>query len=270
MRSLIGWLAVVVATIAAVVCVPTLWATENVVSVNGFEHAAARAAAQPEVQDYFADQVAESVARATEIPLAGAAVAPVARTYSRSPQFVSDFTEVARQQHDWLFQTPAPGTSPHEMDLNITPMVNNVLARLPGRFTVDQPIAVTVDQRDLTAGSLEQPGRRITLVGWVSLAVAAAAAVAALLIGRRRLAVAAGLGVGALIAGGVGMAVASYLERNILDGVADGGEGVDSAVAVIVKDMMADLSSTSMIVGGVGLGVALLGGLGALIFGRRR
>ncbi|GAC56964.1 hypothetical protein GOHSU_14_01310 [Gordonia hirsuta DSM 44140 = NBRC 16056] len=269
MRSLSAGLLVVIAAIAMVVALPSLWVSLNVVSPSGFADSAADAAEQPEVQEFFAQQISDEVASSTSVPLAGDIVKPLAERYTRSQDFVTDFTLIARQQHDWLFTAPGPGVSRHQMELDITPMVNNVLGKAPIPVDVAQQVTVPVDQNHLTAGSLEAPGKQVTVVGWVALVVAVLAGVLALTAGRNRAGVLAWLGVGAALAGLVGWVLSVVAVDQVSRSVTGSDAPTQTTVKVVTADVLDGLTRTSMIVGIVGVVVAVLGTFAALILSRR-
>lgn len=268
MRGLLTFLFTILAGVGMIVAVPTMWATTSVISEKGFAAAAESAARQPEVQRYFATQIAEQAATTTGVQLAANVVAPIATAYTQSPAFVEGFTNIAQQQHRWLFTEPAPGTSPHQMDLDITPMVNAVLARTAVPVTVSQKVTVTLDQSSMTAGSLRQPGQVVTLLAWVSMIGAAVSALFAILLGRNRLSVIAWLGLGAVAAGIVGTLVAKFLNGEARKSAEAAEPGVQATVQAVASDMLSGLTTASLVVGAVGIGVAALCGLGAMFFRR--
>lgn len=268
MRSLLTGLFLVLAVAGMIVAVPSTWVAAHVVSPDGFADAAARAASKPVVQEFFAAKIADEVAQSTDIPLAGAAVAPLATSYTQSPAFVADFTEVARQQHRWLFTQPGPETSRHQMELNVTPMVNRVLEQAPVPIEIDREITVPVDQTRLTAGSMEGLGSALTLTAWISVIAGVIAALAALIFGRNRAAVLSWLGVGAVLAGGAGAALAAYLRTKAAES-ATGDLSTQQTVEAVADDVLAGLTTTSWIVAGVGLAVAVVGAGAALFLNRR-
>lgn len=269
MRSLVSLFGIVAFTIAMIIAIPTMWSVQHVVSPDGFAEAASQAAEQREVQEYFADQIAQEATQAVDLPIAGTAVKPLATQYTQSPEFVADFTEIARQQHAWLFESPKPDTSLHEMDLNITPMVNQALAKGPVPVRVDQEITIAVDQNRLTAGSMEKTGQQLTLAAWISAAVAVAAGLLALIAARRRVVAVAWLGIGAFAAGVVGVLISKYLLRSASDSVSASELSTQQTVRVVAEDVLGGLTTTSWIVAVLGLIVALLGIVGVVVTGRR-
>lgn len=268
MRRLLTFVFALLSAIGMIVAVPAVWATVNVVSPSGFTEAARSAAGKPAVQQYFAGQIADQVAANTGLQLAGDVVRPLATAYTQSPAFVTGFTDIARQQHDWLFTEPAPGTSPHQMDLDITTMVNAVLATSPVPVSVNQKIVVPVDQTDLTAGSMQATGRQLTAIAWLSVIGAVVSGLLAILLGRNRFGVIGWLGLGAVAAGVVGALVARFLEQQALASADAADAGAQATIQAVASDVLHGLMTTSIIVGGIGAGVAVLGALAGSFFGR--
>ncbi|MFT4088597.1 MAG: hypothetical protein QM658_15855 [Gordonia sp. (in: high G+C Gram-positive bacteria)] len=259
MRTFLTGVLTLIAMVCTIIAVPAVWTDRNLVSADGFASAATEAAHNSEVQDYFADKIADEVTASTDISLAGPVVKPIAQSYTRTPQFVQDFTELARQQHTWLFTAPEAGQSKHVMNLNITPMINHVLASSPVKLTVDHEIDVPIDQNRLTAGSFESTGNQISMLAWASLIGAIVAGVAALVSGRNRGAVLAWLGVGGILGGAGGWLLASYIQQVTGDAVASADQSAQQVVTVVVDDVTAGLSDTSLIVAGVAVAVTVLG-----------
>lgn len=260
---------VIAAGIAMVIALPAMWVSQNVVSLQGFSDSAAGAARQPEVQEFFATEIADAVASSAQVPMAAAVVQPVADDYTKSPDFVTDFTGIARQQHSWLFTQPQRGTSRHQMELDITPMVNNVLTQAsPVPLPAAENVTVTVDQQQLTAGSLEGPGTLITVVGAMALAVAVCAAIGSLFAGRNRFAVVLWLGLAAVLAGLIGWVLATALARGAGAGMVGSDVSTLRTVEAVTADILGGLSTWSTIVAATGLVVALLGGVGTTVRSR--
>ncbi|WP_420041946.1 hypothetical protein [Gordonia sp. MP11Mi] len=272
MRSIASGLFTVVAMIAVIIAVPSMWVSQRVVSVDGFAASAGDAARNTEVQDYFAEKVAASVEQETSVPLAGAVVEPLARNYTRSEGFVQDFQEIARQQHDWLFTAPGPDTDTHVMDVNVTPMVNRVLAstNLPTEVAVDRPIYIGIDQHRLTAGSMESTGRLVSATSWIAVTVAAVAAILALLAANRRSTVLGWLGVGVLLAAAGAFGLAQYIRSLAGDKTADTDEAARRTVEVVADGVSSDLANLSLIVAIAGALVTVAGLLLRIVGGRRR
>ncbi|MCF8603321.1 hypothetical protein L5I01_08100 [Gordonia sp. HY442] len=271
MRSVASGLFTVIAMIAVIVAVPSMWVSQRVVSADGFTASAGDAARNPEVQDYFAQKVTASVEDQTSVPLAGALVKPLARDYTRSDGFVQDFQDIARQQHDWLFTAPGPDTDTHVMDVNVTPMVNRVIesASLPVPVTVDRPIYIGIDQHRLTAGSMESTGDLVTSTSWISMIVAIVAAALALLTANRRSTVLAWLGVGVLLAAAGAYAIAQYIRSLAGDKAADTDEAARRTVEVVADGISSDLVAVSLVVGAAGALVVVAGLILRGVAGRR-
>ncbi|MFZ2511289.1 MAG: hypothetical protein WAW85_09405 [Gordonia sp. (in: high G+C Gram-positive bacteria)] len=259
-----------IAGLAMVIALPALWVSQAVVSQSGFSDSAAGAAGQPQVQAFFAKEIADAVASSSAVPLPSAVVQPLADNYTKSPDFVTDFALIARQQHDWLFTQPQPGTSQHQMELDITPMVNNVFQQAsPVPLPAADTVTITVDQRQLTAGSLEEPGKAITAASWIALAVAVLAAIGALIAGRNRLAVLAWLGLGAAVAGLIGWVLSTTLVNQAAASMVGSDLSTQETVQAVTAQILGGLSTWSIVVAVAGLVVAALGGIGGVLLGRR-
>lgn len=254
-----------------IVAVPGMWVSQRVVSTDGFAKSAADAARNTEVQDYFAAKVAAAVADQTSVPLAGSAVTPLAQSYVRSDGFVTDFEEIARQQHDWLFTAPGADTDVHVMDINVTPMVNRVLATapLPTPVTIDRPIYVGIDQHRLTAGSLESTGDLVDTTSWAALIGAIVAGLLAVATANRRSTVLAWLGVGLVLAALGAFGVAQYIRTLAGDKAADTDEAARRTVEVVADGVSSDLAHVALVVGASGALVIAAGLVLRVASGRR-
>ncbi|MGB3302995.1 MAG: hypothetical protein WBA38_05075 [Gordonia sp. (in: high G+C Gram-positive bacteria)] len=271
MRSVVSGLFTVVAMVCMIVAVPSVWLTQRVVSTDGFVASASEAAKTSEVQDYFSQKVADSIEQASGSKLASNVALPLAQSYSRTDAFVRDFAEVARQQHDWLFTQPAPDADLHLMELDITPMINDAIkqASIPVPVSFDRPILVTIDQRQITAGSMEDSGKLVTVAAWVSVIGAIVAALLALLLAVRRSTVLAWLGVGGVLAGVIGALLAVATKSVVSDRLADTDPSARNTIEVVVGGISDDLTQLSLLVGVGGLIVLAVGGVARVVSGRR-
>ncbi|KXT58462.1 hypothetical protein Y710_02790 [Gordonia sp. QH-12] len=271
MRSVVSGLFTVVAMICMIVAVPSMWLSQRVVSSDGFTSSAAEAAHSSEVQDYFAQKVAASVEENTGSKVASDLVLPAAKNYARSDGFVEDFSEVARQQHSWLFTAPAPDADLHMMELDISPMINRVIASapIPVPVSIGHPVIVTIDQSQITAGSLEDSGKIIDVVSWVTVIGAVIAAVIALLVANRRSTVLAWLGVGAVLAGVAGWGLAAFTKHIVSERLADTEQAARSTIEVVVGVIADHLTTVSLFVGVAGAVVAVVGVIARVAAGRR-
>ena len=250
--------------VCMIVAVPSMWLSQRVVSESGFASAAAEAAHNTDVQNYFADKVAASVEERTGSQVAAEAVLPAARNYARSEGFVEDFSSVARQQHEWLFTAPGPDVDLHLMELDISPMINRVVrsAPLPVTVTVPGPVIVTIDQSQITAGSFEDSGTLVNIIAWVSVIGAIVASILALLTANRRSTVLAWLGVGGVLAGVIGWALGVATNRAVSDRLSDTDSSARTTIEVVVSGIVDHLSTVSLYVGIAGVVVVLAGVIG--------
>lgn len=270
MRTLLGGLLTLVSMVAIVVALPSLWLAERVVDRDGFTATVQPLASDPEVKNYLADEVASAATDRSGIPQVGAVARKVAQAYANSPQFEKDFTDLVRQQHAWLFDEPAPGVDRTVMSLDITEMVNRVIAQTGISYRVPEPIRIPLDRgggTGLEAGHYHGVGQQITTIGWWSAAVAVLAGLLALLVAHSRGAVLIWLGTGAVISalvswtGGIGVAARAKQE---LSGADEAGRKV---AEVVIDGALDDFQHTALVVGAVGAGVVIVGLVIRLISG---
>ncbi len=253
-----------------IVAVPSMWLSQRVVAESGFVSSAAEAAHDEQVQNYFAEKVASSVQERTGSAVLAEAVLPTARNYARSDGFVEDFSEVARQQHHWLFTEPGPDAALHTMELDISPMINRVVrsAPLPVPVQVPSPVTVTIDQSNITAGSLEDSGTLVNILAWVSVIGAVVASLLALLTANRRSTTLAWLGVGAVLAGLAGWGLAVFTNNLVSERLTDTDDASRTTIEVVVGGIVDHLSTISMYVGIGGVVVVIVGVVARVASGR--
>ncbi|GAA1482253.1 hypothetical protein GCM10009624_26930 [Gordonia sinesedis] len=261
----------VVAMAAIVIAVPSLWVKERLVDTEGFISMVGPLADDQRVKDYLADQITAEVTSRVAIPGAEGVVAPIARGYTDSPQFRADFADVVGQQHAWLFDDPAsnPGDT---LQLDITDMVNRVIATTPVQATVPGPVTVPLSEgaTGLDAGRYHGVGQQITLIAYVSVIVAVAASVLALLVARRRGTVLAWLGIGGLLAAAAAWATSIYIASLAGDEIAnaqDGGKTVAQLAIDTAEQQLQQVAGITAIAGAVvlvaGIVLRLIAGVGA-------
>ncbi|NDZ95092.1 hypothetical protein G3I13_07170 [Streptomyces sp. SID6673] len=270
MRTFLSGLLTLVAMVAIVLAFPSLWVKERLVDPEGFVTTVTPMAQDAKVQDYLASQISSSVTEQVDIPAASAVVEPAARAYTHSDAFEADFVDVLSQQHAWLFDPPPETGDTTVMQLDITDMVNRVIAQTNIGARVTGPILVPLnrDGSGLEAGRYHDVGRQITEMAYWSLVVAVAASVLALLIARRRGTVLAWLGVGLIASAAFAWAVGIFFAERAkqeVDGTEDAGREV---AGVIIDGTVADLHHLALIVGAVGAGVVVIGFVARLAFGR--
>jgi len=218
--AILCWL---VATAALAVAVPAGWAQRNLIDADGYAALAYSAARDPVLQDAMASELSTQVrviARNRGYPVNNGAVRAAATAYTASSAFPSQFADVNRTAHAWLF-TNAVRQNDGQWEIDLAPMLSNTsLRETLSNFRVEVPSTVTVPVTQDTATPL-RPGRLSPLATWgpwVSLAAAVLAGVAAFLtlavVGKRGKALAA-LGVSALLVGGGGWAALEVCRRYI-------------------------------------------------------
>jgi hypothetical protein len=216
--AILCWL---VATIALAVAVPAEWVQRNLIDADGYAALAYSAARDPTLQDAMASELTAQVrviAGNHGYNINDTVVRAAATAYTTGPAFPSQFADLNRTAHTWLF-TNAPPDGRWEIDL--APMLSNTtLHETLSNFRVEVPSSVTVPVTQDTTTTL-RPGQLRSLATWgpwVSLGATVLAGVMALLtlaVARRRSRGLAALGVSALLVGGSGWAAMEVGRRYI-------------------------------------------------------
>ncbi len=275
MRTLGAGLLTLIATIAVVCAVPSLWAHYRVVDPGGFTSFVEPMATDRAIQDLIADELAVQISDQASGVVPSSIVEPATRAYTRSDQFPADFADVLSQQHDWLFTEPTTEAQRNGiMELNLTPMVNRVLkgyglsgVRVDGQIEV----ALSESQRSgLEAGRYRAIGDRITQVGFGAAVVAVIAALLALVIARRRGFTLAALGVGVVVAAAISWLLGALMRSRARDEVAGAENSPRQVAELIIDKAVSDFHTTALVVGGAGVVAVALGILVSLIFERRQ
>ncbi|AZG46147.1 hypothetical protein [Gordonia insulae] len=270
MRTFLSAILTLVAMAAIVVAFPSLWVKERLVDPEGFVATVTPMAQDQRVKDYLAGEISSAAEQQVTIPGASAVIEPAVRAYTGTDQFEADFVDVVSQQHAWLFDPPPPGGDNTVMELDITDMVNRVIATTGISARVSGPIVVPLNRggSGLEAGRYHEVGQQITALAYGSLVIAVAAGILALLIARRRGTVLAWLGIGvvasAVFAWAVGLFFAERAKQEV-----EGAENAGREVAELIIDgAVGDLHHLALIVGAVGVGVVIVG-FGARVLARR-
>ncbi|NMO00730.1 hypothetical protein HH308_05810 [Gordonia sp. TBRC 11910] len=269
MRSFVSGLATLIAIVAIIVALPSLWVKERVIDPEGFATTASTMAENSKIQSYMADEIVNQVVTASNGLVPALIAKPIATRYTASAQFRSDFVDIASQEHAWLFNEATPEQRGKPMQLDLTNMVNRVIAstglsvKVPGPITVD----ITRGAGDgLEAGRYHHVGSQLTLIAYVSLIVAVVAALLALAIGRRRGTVLAWLGVGAVASAAISWGLAILFAHRAKQEVSATDGGARQVAEVTIDGVVNDLTHVALIVGAVGLGVAVVGVVVRLAF----
>lgn len=275
MRTLGAGLLTLIATIAVVCAVPSLWAQERIVDPGGFTSFVEPMATDRAIQDLIADELSVQISDQASGVVPSSIIAPATRAYTRSDQFPADFADVLGQQHDWLFTEPDTAAARSGiMELDLTPMVNRVISnfglssiRIDGRIEV--PLSES-QRSGLEAGRYRAIGERITQIGYGAVAVAVIAALLALLVARRRGFTLGALGVGLVIAAAISWVLGVVMRGRARDEVAGAESSPRQVAELIIDKAVDDFHTTALVVGGAGVVAVAVGILVSLIFERRR
>lgn len=240
-RTFLSAVVVLIAMVAMVVALPSLWMKERLVDPEGFVTTVQPAAQDQRVKDFIAEQITAEVGARTGSDAAQALVEPGAREYTNSPEFEADFTEVVSQQHSWLFEEADPNAPAESMSLDISSMVENVINANGVPVDIAGPILVPIGDggTGLEAGRYHQLGQQITAMALVATGVAVVASVLALLIGRSRGTVLAWLGIGLLLSAAGAWLISRVFARVATD-EASAADATGREVAEVIVNGAAD------------------------------
>jgi hypothetical protein len=244
--AILCWL---VATTALAVAVPAGWAQQHLIDADGYAALAYSAAQQPALQDAMASELSTQVrviARNHGYQVNDDTVRAAATAYTASSAFPSQFADVNRTAHAWLFTNSVPQND-GQLEIDIAPMLSNTsLRETLSKVRVEVPSSVTVPVTQ-DATTTVRPGQLAPLATWgpwVSLGVAVLAGVAAFLTiavaGKRGRALAA-LGVSALLVGGGGWAALEVGRRYISNALNQTTGNVRTIADVMVTNAEAGL-----------------------------
>ncbi|ODR11648.1 hypothetical protein BHQ15_00130 [Mycolicibacillus koreensis] len=209
--TLLLWL---IATAALAVAVPAGWAQRHLVAADGYADLARRAATDPSLQEAVAAQLStQAMVLITEHGgrVDSALVEGVAAGYTGGPQFPAQFAHLNTEAHRWAFTDTADDG---EFTVDLAPMLNDAgFRQILDHYDVTVPDTVTVpvtavpaEAQWLRAGRLHPLGLWGPVVSLGAALLAAAGALGALAVARRRGKTLAALGVSALLVGAAGWA----------------------------------------------------------------
>lgn len=259
--SILAWL---VAVVAAVVTVPTLWLATHVADEEGYVDFTRPFVADTELRDALAAEIADDVVTQAGLPaVARPGVETVLRTVAKrtaqQPGFTEAWEESQRRTHRLTF---GPDARSDRLTADIGPIAVFVGEEATANLPVDVPIPdrLLVPVYDVPDGEVldqvaETPDR-----SRIGLIVVATAALLCLLLARRRLMALAGLGAGAALTGGVLLVVTGWALPEVLDRTP-----ARTPFARQMRDLLVDRASDSLdqwlIVIAVVGGVLLVAGL---------
>jgi hypothetical protein len=218
--AILCWL---VATAAVAVAVPAGWAQRCLIDADGYAALAYSAARDPVLQDAMASELSAQVrviAQKNGYSVNDAVVRAAATAYTSSSAFPTQFADLNRTAHAWLFTTAARQND-GQWDIDVAPMLSSTALREKlSNVRVQVPSTVTVPVTQDASTTL-RPGQLspvATWGPWVSLGTAVLAGVAAFLnlaVAVKRGRALAALGVSALMVGGGGWAAMEVGRRYI-------------------------------------------------------
>ena len=263
-RSGTSFLAWVIAIVAAVVTIPTLWLATHVADESGYVDFTRPFVADSELRDALSAQIAADVVEQAGLPSIvqaplEVAVRAVARRASQERGFTDAWDESQRRTHRLTFGDK----STDRLTVDIGPIASFVGERI----TEDLPVKVTMPDT-LLVPVYDAPDRQVLdqvdttpSRSRIGLLVVALASLLSVVLARRRVNALVGLGAGALITSGVlrigtGLALPEVLDRT----------PASSPFARQMRDLLVDRAADSLnqwllaiaVVGAVVLILALL------------
>lgn len=266
-------------TAALAVAVPVVWTQTHVVDVNGYTAMARKAAGDKSLQAGFA---AELASKATDLisqhsPLVDSAqVHAAAVSYTAGPDFPTQFANINRLAHDWLFSDANTRSEDDQLVVDLAgvikdPAFQQLLAANDVQVpeTVRAPVPVSMP-KELRPGEL----RPLATWGvWASVGVVALTGFFALLTlvaVRSRGRGLAALGVAALVVGAAGwiaIELARYPLNDTLNNTTGGIHGITDVMVGQAKSSLHGWLDFTLATGGV---LVLLGVLVAGLLSLRR
>lgn len=230
MRSLLSFVALVVAVLAVVVALPAAWVAQHVSDEDGFVSSARAVTDSDAVRDATADVVAERLVSGIGVP--DGVADSVASAVSEATDRALAGTDVRRAWEETLRRTHervlAPGAAASDtLPLDLTPLAELVAERTDG--LVQAPDEVVVDLPDGPDQATVDAVRRAPDVALVAGATAGVAALLALLLARRRAGVVLALGVGLALAAAADAGIARALRDRAVEQTRSQGEGAAQA-----------------------------------------
>jgi hypothetical protein len=265
-------------TVALAVAMPTAWAQNNIIDVDGYAALAEKAASDPALQAAAASELttkARMLINNGGYRVDSSEVHDVAAAYTAGPDFPRHFADANRLVHSWMFAGAGSHFGDDQWVVNVAPMLNDpVFDQLLVGHHVAVPSTVALPLTVIPPKTL-QPGKLRPLATWgpwVSVAAAVLTGICALLTlaaARSRGRALAALGVSALLVGAAGWAAIEVARRRMNDALTHAGGDIRRIADVMVGDAEASLHqwlNLTLAVGGAlvvfGVFVAMLGSLG--------
>lgn len=255
-RGVAAGVLVVVASLLLPVGLVTVWLRDQILDTEAFVAAAGEVAERPAVQRDVTDQVVAALSAQLGVggnAAAGASIRRATAEVVSSPRFEQLWEVSVRRAHRNALRLakgePTPGveTGNGRVAVNLDPVVDAVVARLPGPIAALIPPVTTGDDivlfRTSELASAEPFVRAVDGGWWAVPVVSAALFVAAIAIASRRRRTVLGVGIG-LLAASIATFVGLLVTRDRLLDATDTRVGRSAASAVF--DVVIDLLRTEL------------------------
>lgn len=272
MRVFTAGLLWLITTVLLAAALPVAWAQRTLIDRQGYEALAEQAAGNGDLQAATAGELVTQIER-LGLSVDPAAVSRIARVYTASSTFPSQFAQANGYAHRWLF-TDTVGSGVDQQGrwvIDLAPMLDDEsFAQTLRAYNITVPDSVPIPLTD-NAPRLLRPGalRDVGQWGpWLSLGLAGLAAISALLTlaaAPRRGKALIALGVSALIVGAAGWAAIEYGQRSLraaLNNTSGNTEQIAEVMAATAEDSMHQWLNITL---ATGAGTVVLGVLISLV-----
>lgn len=265
MRRLLAMVCVLIAMGAALVTVPMAWVAAHVADKDGYVSFSSPLGSDKDLQRAFSAYLSDYLVRERGLPVA---VQPVATTVltqaaqrtSNAPGFTAAWEETQRRSHRMVF---GPRSKQDRLAVDLGPLATFSLAHVGSGLPVALPkingsliLAVNAGPESEAIDQVNATPQRSR----TGLIVIAVAALAALVLARRRSTMLAALGVGAIVVAGLLRVATNRLVPNILDRT-DAPSSFARTLQKLLAERAADSLGQWLLWMAIGGGAAVVTGL---------
>jgi len=277
MRTFLAAVMWLCTTVLLAATLPVAWAQTHLVDRGGYEALALRAAADPDLQEATARELAGQVERL------GNGVDPetvmrVAAVYTASSTFPAQFARANGFAHRWLFtDTVASGVDRQgRWVIDVAPMLSDpAFSQSLREYHLTLPSSIPIPLTDNAPAALRPGALRVAAQWgpWLEAMLAGLTTTAALftlIAARRRGRALVALGVSAMAVGASGWAAIEFAQpslRGVLDNTSGNARRIVEAMLDAAQDSMHQWLTIALIVGG---GLVIAGALVPLLVGLAR
>jgi hypothetical protein len=271
MRTFLAFVSGLVAFVAALITVPTLWVSTHVADEDGYVRLSSALAQDAAIQRAFAGYLSNDLTSRGVIPASLEQVATVAMTQvaaleTNAPGFLTAWEKTQRNFHRTAFADSSKDTLTVDAGPMAQFVASRVKDRLPVSLTVPRTLVVPVgDAQDREAIDTVKKSTGASRIGLVVVAVAS---LAALLLARRRSVAVMWLGLGAAVAAGLLWIASNIAAPRIIDHTAAPSQFARTFQKLLVDRAADSLDVWLLWIAVGGAAVAVVGLAGRAVTGR--